>query len=1137
MVTARQSRRAKFLRWLSDGFRSKNSSCLQKRTGSAALSGGLGRRLFVEELEQRWLMATDTFATALSIGAVTPSPSTINASIAVDTEVDIVRFTVVSGQSVDFNINTPFNGPGGLGSYLRLFASSGQELASNNDGAAPGENVIGFDAYMRYTFPTSGTYYVGVSNYTNIQYNPITGNGDIAGGPYSTGAYTLIVNALPVDPDSTINTATQLGAISNSAKTVSAGITPDIDVDLYEFAVATGQVIDFNINTSTNGSGGLGSYLRLFDSTGQQLAFNDDAAAPGEPVVGFDAYLRYEFTTSGTYYIGVSNNTNVQYNVNTGSGLLAGGMYSIGPYSLIVSSSANNLDDPDDTLSEANSFGAISTTPVSITASIAPDIDVDMHRFSVIAGQVVDFNINSSANGLGGLGSYLRLFNSNGQQLAFNDDANAPGENVVGFDAYLRYTFASSGTYYISVSNNNNTQYDPITGNGDIAGGANAIGTYKLIVNGLPFDPDQTISTATNLGSITSAVTTVSAIISPDIDVDMYAVDVTAGQIVDFNINTPINGPGGLGSYLRLFNSSGQQLAFNDDAAAPGETVVGFDAYLRYTFPTAGTFYIGVSNYNNIQYDPLTGSDDTAGGFYSIGDYTLMVDTPVSAPNDPDDTLQEATSLGTISTTSTSVSASIAPDIDVDLYSFRVLAGQVVDFNIDTTLNGPGGLGSYLRLFDSAGVQLAFNDDANAPGENVVGFDAYLRYTFALSGTYYIGVSNNTNTQYDPITGNGDTAGGANAIGTYKLIVSGLPIDPDSTFANATILEAVTTTPSSVSASISTDIDVDMYQITVGAGQTVQINIDTLSNGPGGLDSYVKLFNSSGQLLASNDNAAAPGESSAGFDAYLQNIFAAGGIYYIGVANSTNTQYDPINGGGYVAGGFNTIGAYTLTVKVPEQNVPTTTLSLSLNVTSIPEANGAAVGTVTRSSQDISQTLTVSLNSSNTGAASVPSNVVIPANQTSATFAIQAVDDHIVDGTRLSSISVTAANSTSASIEIQVTDSDSYWTNVAQPLDVNDDGFISPIDVLLVINYINQGLSAVTNVPPPPYLDVNSNNFVDPLDALLIINYINSHTGVGGEGESSQMAPQYASNANAMAFELEPFHAPTNEIDHYFGSY
>ena len=101
---------------------------------------------------------------------------------------------------------------------------------------------------------------------------------------------------------------------------------------------------------------------------------------------------------------------------------------------------------------------------------------------------------------------------------------------------------------------------------------------------------------------------------------------------------------------------------------------------------------------------------------------------------DTDDALSEATLLGAISTAATTVNSSLTPDVDVDMYRFTVTAGQVVDFDIDTALNGPGGLGSYLRLFNGQGQQLASNNDAVAPGENVVGFDAYLRYTFSHGG-------------------------------------------------------------------------------------------------------------------------------------------------------------------------------------------------------------------------------------------------------------------------------------------------------------------------------------------------------------------------------------------------------------------
>src|SRR5207244_1318356 len=122
----------------------------------------------------------------------------------------------------------------------------------------------------------------------------------------------------------------------------------------------------------------------------------------------------------------------------------------------------------------------------------------------------------------------LRLFSAQGTQLDFNNDAAAPGENTVGFDAYLRHTFATGGTYYIGVSNANNTQYDPTNGNGDTAGGSNATGSYQLTAQALPDDTDDTIAEATLLGTLTTTALTRNNTITPDIDVDMYGFTVVA---------------------------------------------------------------------------------------------------------------------------------------------------------------------------------------------------------------------------------------------------------------------------------------------------------------------------------------------------------------------------------------------------------------------------------------------------------------------------------------------------------------------------------------------------------------------------------------------------------------------------------
>ena len=82
-------------------------------------------------------------------------------------------------------------------------------------------------------------------------------------------------------------------------------------------------------------------------------------------------------------------------------------------------------------------------------------------------------------------------------------------------------------------------------------------------------------------------------------------------------------------------------------------------------------------------------------------------------------------------------------------------------------------------------------------------------------------------------------------------------------------------------------------------------------------------------------------------------------------------------------------------------------------------------------------------------------------------------------------------------------------SNFAAPyfgsLDVNADGELSPLDVLIVINYLNastdtdrigDGESSTNR------LDVNGDGWVSPLDVLILVNQLNTGSGnAGGEGE------------------------------------
>jgi sugar lactone lactonase YvrE len=83
------------------------------------------------------------------------------------------------------------------------------------------------------------------------------------------------------------------------------------------------------------------------------------------------------------------------------------------------------------------------------------------------------------------------------------------------------------------------------------------------------------------------------------------------------------------------------------------------------------------------------------------------------------------------------------------------------------------------------------------------------------------------------------------------------------------------------------------------------------------------------------------------------------------------------------------------------------------------------------------------------------------------------------------------------------------WHNSSLVMDTNGDQQVTPLDALLIVNYLNaSGPGAVPSVPlsPPRYLDVDGNWAVTALDALMVINYFNSQLEGAGEGEAMSLS-------------------------------
>jgi len=98
------------------------------------------------------------------------------------------------------------------------------------------------------------------------------------------------------------------------------------------------------------------------------------------------------------------------------------------------------------------------------------------------------------------------------------------------------------------------------------------------------------------------------------------------------------------------------------------------------------------------------------------------------------------------------------------------------------------------------------------------------------------------------------------------------------------------------------------------------------------------------------------------------------------------------------------------------------TLTLALANLSISEFDGATIGTITRSNSDTNLPIDVSIDVDDRISAGLPKSVTIPANAKSVQFAINSIDDLVLNGTRTIRITVAAAGYEGTQSTLQILD-------------------------------------------------------------------------------------------------------------------
>jgi hypothetical protein len=115
-----------------------------------------------------------------------------------------------------------------------------------------------------------------------------------------------------------------------------------------------------------------------------------------------------------------------------------------------------------------------------------------------------------------------------------------------------------------------------------------------------------------------------------------------------------------------------------------------------------------------------------------------------------------------------------------------------------------------------------------------------------------------------------------------------------------------------------------------------------------------------------------------------------------------------------------------------------------------------------------------------------------------------------------------------ATITIVNNDQTRPWQNPLQALDVNNNGFVTGLDALVIINRLNSTGPEVLPATPPtgPYFfyDVSGDGRVTAIDALLVINYLNGQAALSVAGDDST-ATGAVPNAAAEAEASHAVHA------------
>jgi hypothetical protein len=342
---------------------------------------------------------------------------------------------------------------------------------------------------------------------------------------------------------------------------------------------------------------------------------------------------------------------------------------------------AQTGDQPGDASTQAQFTGA------AVEGELSPAGDVDWYRMRVEQGQRYSFTLDGVADADGAaVDPMLGIYDAQGNQLAFNDDANES------LNAALRFTPQQSGDVFVEAR----------------AFVQEATGRYRLAATSGPIPADDVGNDASTRVRA-AAGRQITGNIEYEGDTDWYRFSARTGQRYRITLDGAEGVEGALGDpLLRVLDSDGNELAMSDD------TEMGLNSALEFTPQSSGDVFIEARGYA----DAFTGA------------YALNI----AAERAPTDNISgERNTRGRINV-GQSIEGSVDFAADHDWYRVRLEEGQSYRFML--TGSGGSAVGDPLvRVISPTGEELAMDDDGGD------GLNSYLEFTAPSTGTYFVDAS------------------------------------------------------------------------------------------------------------------------------------------------------------------------------------------------------------------------------------------------------------------------------------------------------------------------------------------------------------------------------------------------------------